>query len=271
MSRIADAFGDLKAKQRRALIPFVVAGDPDLETTLKIIQTLARDGADLIELGVPFSDPIADGPVNQRAAQRALAAGVSLADVLGLVRRARADVHQPIVLLSYYNPILQYGLTRFCADASSAGVDGVVIPDLPPDESEELMTTARPHGLDVIFLLAPTSTSERISFVAERASGFIYCISLTGVTGVRERLPEDIRDLVRGIKAKTRFPVCVGFGISTPEQARAVAEIADGIIVGSAIVALLESPSDRVGRLSRFVQDLRRALDAVVVGELRPS
>lgn len=270
MNRIEALFGKLKVDRRSALIPFVVAGDPDLETTLTVVQALARSGADLIELGVPFSDPIADGPVIQRAAQRALAAGVSLADVLGLVRKARADVRQPIVLLSYYNPILQYGLTRFCTDAAAAGVDGVVIPDLPPDESEELTTAAKSHGLDVIFLLDPTSTNERIGFVAERASGFIYCVSLTGVTGVRDRLPEDIRNLVQRIKARTQLPVCVGFGISTPGQAREVAEIADGVIVGSAIVALLESPTDRVGRLSRFVQELRDALDAVRVGEPRP-
>jgi len=271
MSTIAEAFKTLRHQRRRALIPFVVAGDPDLESTLKIVQVLEREGADLIELGVPFSDPIADGPVNQRAAQRALAAGVTLTDVLGLVRKARTDVHQPIVLLSYYNPILQYGLTRFCIDAVAVGVDGVVIPDLPPDESEELMAAAGSRGLDVIFLLAPTSTQERINFVAERASGFIYCISLTGVTGVRDRLPEDIRSLVQRIKARTEFPVCVGFGISTPDQAREVAEIADGVIVGSAIVALLESHSDRVGRLSLFMRDLRRALDDVGVGEPRTS
>jgi tryptophan synthase alpha chain len=270
MSRIAEAFKALRLQRRRALIPFVVAGDPDLDSTLQIVQALAREGADLVELGVPFSDPIADGPVNQRAAQRALAAGVTLTDVLGLVRKAREVVQQPIVLLSYYNPILQYGLTRFCTDAAAIGVDGVVIPDLPPDESEELMAAARSRGLDVIFLLAPTSTNERINFVTERASGFIYCVSLTGVTGVRDRLSEDIRNLVVRIKARTEFPVCVGFGISTADQAREIAEFADGVIVGSAIVALLESPSDRIGRLSRFVQDLRQALDTVRVGEPRP-
>ena len=271
MSRIAEAFRNLRAQRRSALIPFVVAGDPNLETTLRIVQAFARDGADLIELGVPFSDPIADGPVNQRAAQRALAGGVSLPDVLALVREARKDVQQPILLLSYYNPILQYGLTRFCIEASSSGVDGVVIPDLPPDESEELVASARRQGLDVIFLLAPTSTDERIEFVTKRASGFLYCVSLTGVTGVREHLPEDIRDLVHRIKGKTQLPVCVGFGISTPDQARQMAEIADGVIVGSAIVALLESSPGRPEHLSGFVQDLRRAIDSIRIGEVRPS
>lgn len=271
MSHIAETFARLRAEGQRALIPFVVAGDPDLDTTNEILQTLARAGADVIELGVPFSDPIADGPTNQRAAQRALANGVSLVDVLALIRKARAGVPQPVVLLSYYNPILQYGLRRFCADAVSAGVDGVVIPDLPPDESEELMAAARPGGLDTIFLLAPTSTEERIRLVAQRATGFIYCVSLTGVTGARERLPEDLRDLVRRIKASTELPVCVGFGVSTPEQARQVAEIADGVIVGSALVALLESAPDRLDTFDRFVRDLRRAVDSVRIGAPRPS
>ncbi len=270
MSRIPETFARLRAERQRALIPFVVAGDPDLEAINGILRTIARAGADLIELGVPFSDPIADGPIIQRAAQRALANGVGLADVLELVRKARADIRQPIVLLSYYNPILQYGLQRFCADAPSAGVDGIVIPDLPPDESEELLADARPRGLDVIFLLAPTSTDERIRFVAEQSSGFIYCVSITGVTGVRERLPEDVRDLVRRIKAVTPLPVCVGFGISTAEQARQVAEIADGVIVGSAIVSLLETSERRLERLEGFVSDLRRVIDAAQVGEARP-
>lgn len=271
MSRIAETFARLRAERQRALIPFVVAGDPDLDTTLDILRTLARAGADLIELGVPFSDPIADGPINQRAAQRALAMGVGLTDVLALVGKARADVRQPMVLLSYYNPILQYGLRRFCIDALSSGVDGVVIPDLPPDESEELLAAARPRKLDTIFLLAPTSTGDRIRFVAERSTGFIYCVSLTGVTGTRDRLPEDIRDLVRRIKSVTPLPVCVGFGISTPDHARQIAEIADGVIVGSAIVSLLETPERRLERLKAFVGDLRRAIDTVQVGEVRPS
>lgn len=271
MSRIAKTFERLRAQHRRALVPFVVAGDPDVQTTARIVDTLARAGADLIELGVPFSDPIADGPINQRASQRALSAGVTLAGVLDLVRKLREHLDLPVVLLSYYNPILQFGLARFCAEATAAGVDGVVIPDLPPDESDELVTAARLRGLDTIFLLAPTSTDDRVRLVAQRATGFIYCVSLTGVTGVRERLSEDVATLVKRITTMTSLPVCVGFGVSTPDQARQVAEVADGVIVGSAIVALLESPADRLKRLEEFVGSLRKAIDSVRVGEVRSS
>jgi len=261
MSRLTATFNRLRAAQRTALMPFVVAGDPDLATTGQVIGELARSGADVIELGVPFSDPVADGPVNQRAYQRALAGGVALRDVLGLVERARPAV--PVVLLSYYNPIVQYGVARFCADATHSGVDGIVIPDLPADEADELVAAARPVGLDTIFLLAPTSTDARIRLTAARSTGFIYCVSVTGVTGTRDRLPEEIRDLTGRIKGLTRIPVCVGFGVSTPDQARSVAEFADGVIVGSALVSMLEQPGDRVARLARFVRDLRQAIDAV--------
>lgn len=261
MSRLTATFDRLRAAQRTALMPFVVAGDPDLATTGQVISELALSGADVIELGVPFSDPVADGPVNQRAYQRALAGGVAIRDVLGLVGRARPAV--PVVLLSYYNPILQYGVARFCADATRSGVDGVVIPDLPADEADELVAAARPVGLDTIFLLAPTSTDARIRLTAARSTGFIYCVSVTGVTGTRDRLPEEIRELTGRIKGLARVPVCVGFGVSTPDQARSVAEFADGVIVGSALVSMLEQPGDRVARLARFVRELRQAIDAV--------
>lgn len=269
MSRIAATFDRLRGEHRQALVPFVVAGDPDLATTGQVVSALIRAGADMIELGVPFSDPVADGPINQRAYQRALGGGVTVPNVIEAVARARPTV--PVVLLSYYNPIMQYGVERFCADAGRAGVDGVVIPDLPADEADELVTAARQVGLDTIFLLAPTSTDARIRVVAGRSSGFIYGVSVTGVTGVRDRLPEEIRDLVARIKKVTRLPVCVGFGVSTPEQARRVAEIADGVIVGSALVSLLEQSGDRVARLEQFVRELRRAIDAVGAREAGPS
>ncbi len=267
MSRIARTFARLRTDRRRALVPFLVAGDPDLPTTAQAIDALARAGADLIELGVPFSDPVADGPVNQRASQRALANGVTLASVLELVRRMRGRVDLPVVLLSYYNPILHYGLSRFCTDATASGVDGVVIPDLPADEGDELIAAARPVELDTIFLLAPTSTDSRIRLVAQRSSGFIYCVSVTGVTGVRDPLAEGLSELVTRIRKASMLPVCVGFGVSTPEQARQVAEIADGVIVGSALVSLLEAPGDRVTRLSAMAAELRAAIDRVRVGE----
>lgn len=259
MSRIAATFARLRTAHRPALIPFVVAGDPDLNATDQVTRALISAGADVIELGVPFSDPVADGPTNQRAAQRALVAGTTVDDVLTLVRGVRSTV--PVVLLSYYNPIVQYGLSQFCTDAAAAGVDGIVVPDLPADEAADLIAAARPAGLDTIFLLAPTSTDARIRLVAERSTGFIYCVSVTGVTGVRESLPEDIRALVARIKQASPLPVCVGFGVSGPEQARRVAEVADGVIVGSALVSILEQPDDRIGRLTRFVHELRSAVD----------
>lgn len=271
MSRIAATFDRLRPAGRRAFVPFVVAGDPDLRSTEQAAHALARAGADLLEIGVPFSDPIADGPVNQRAAQRALKQGVTMRDVLGLARRMRPSLSVPVVLLSYFNPILQYGLDRICDDAVAAGIDGVVVPDLPPEEAGELVAAARPVGLDTIFLLSPTSTDERIRLIAERSTGFIYCVSLTGVTGVRERLSADLHGLVSRIKALTDTPVCVGFGVSTPAQAQEVARIADGVIVGSALVALLEQPEDRIGRLERFAGELKQAIVTVQVEEGRQS
>lgn len=267
MSRIAATFARLRSQHRIALIPFLVAGDPDLAATEQAAGSLARAGVDIIELGVPFSDPIADGPVNQRASQRALAGGVALSDVLDLVRRMRDRIDLPIVLLSYYNPILRYGLDRFCADAIGCGVDGVVIPDLPPEEADELVEAARRADLDTVFLLAPTSTDARIHLVAARSTGFVYCVSLTGVTGVRAHLSDEVRELVQRVKKVTRLPVCVGFGVSTPDHARQVAEVADGVIVGSALVALLEETGDPIPRLEQFAGELRRAIDAVRVVE----
>ncbi|HEV8355001.1 MAG TPA: tryptophan synthase subunit alpha [bacterium] len=261
MSRISATFAELRAAGRRAFIPFVVAGDPDLAATEHAAQALVRAGADLIEFGVPFSDPIADGPVNQRAGHRALLRGVTLADVLDLTHRLRPKVAVPVVLLSYFNPILQYGLNRFCADAASSGVDGVVVPDLPPEEADGIIAAARPAGVDTIFLLAPTSTDERIRLVAERSTGFIYCVSLTGVTGVRERVSADLGGLIARIKGLTSTPVCVGFGVSTPDQAREVARVADGVIVGSALVAVLEEDGDRITRLEHLAGTLRRGID----------
>lgn len=269
MSRIAAAFERLRADRRPAFMPFVVAGDPDLATTARVVETLVDAGADMVELGVPFSDPVADGPTNQRAYQRALAGGTHLDRVLELVAGLRGRVAIPIVLLSYYNPIMQYGHERFAADAVGAGVDGVVTPDLPPDEADALIAAARPAGLDTIFLLSPTSTDARIRLVAQRSTGFIYGVSLTGVTGVRDQVSGELAGLVRRIRAHTGLPVCVGFGVSTPEQVQQVGAVADGVIVGSAIVALLER-SDGVARLRELAAALRGALDGVTVGEAAP-
>lgn len=265
MSRLAQVFTQLRAAQKTALVAFVAAGDPDLATTAEEIGALIRGGADIVELGVPFSDPVADGPVNQRAYQRALARGVTLGDVLELAGRVRSVV--PLVLLSYYNPVLQYGVQRFCGESARSGVDGLVVPDLPPDEADDLITSARPAGLDTIFLLAPTSTDVRIRLAAARSTGFIYCVSVTGVTGVRDRVPEELHGLVRRIKTQSQLPVCVGFGVSTPQQARQIAGVADGVIVGSALVSLAEEPQDRLPRIEQFVRGLREALDALPARE----
>lgn len=209
MSRIASAFSALRGRGRRALIPFVMGGDPSLDATASFLNHFAESGADLLEIGVPFSDPIADGPINQRAAQRALARGVGLPDILELVAGARPRLVQPIVLLSYYNPILQYGLEAFCRRAAASGVDGIVVPDLPPEEGEPLRSAAGPHGIDVIFLAAPTSTDERLARVAACSHGFVYCVSLTGVTGVRASLAADVGELVARLRRQTTLPICV--------------------------------------------------------------
>ncbi|MGQ0548926.1 MAG: tryptophan synthase subunit alpha [Armatimonadota bacterium] len=263
MSRITAAFATLRERNRRALIPFAMGGDPSLEATEAFLTCFSESGADLLEIGVPFSDPIADGPINQRAAQRALATGVTLPDILDLVARVRPRLQQPIVLLSYYNPILQFGVDRFCAQAASAGVDGVVIPDLPAEEGGALRAAAQPHGVDVIFLAAPTSTDARLSLVAASSRGFVYCVSLAGVTGVRATLSADVGALIGRLRRHTSLPVCVGFGVSTPDHARQVAEVADGVIVGSAVVAVIERDgAAATAALAAFLRSLREGVDA---------
>jgi len=238
---IASAFARCRAERRAAFIPFLMAGDPDLATTERLLAALAEGGADLIELGVPFSDPIADGPVNQRAAARALAAGTTLSRVLELVARNRDKLGVPVVLFSYFNPIHARGVERFAEQAAASGVDGVLCVDLPPEEAAAEYTPAlAAAGVDPVFLLAPTSDRERIAAVDRAAAGFIYYVSRTGVTGERAELA---RELVRGVKRARRrvhLPLAVGFGISTPEQVAAVGEIADGVVVGSALVAEVE-------------------------------
>ena len=265
MSRIASTFAALRAQGRRALMPFLMGGDPTLEATEAFLMRFAESGADLLEIGAPFSDPIADGPVNQRAAQRALRAGATLPAILEMVAGVRGRLAQPIVLLTYYNPIYQLGLEVFCRRASAAGVDGVVVPDLPPEEGDPLRSTADRAGLDVIFLAAPTSTDERLARVAASSRGFVYCVSLTGVTGVRADLADDVGTLVARLKRQTALPICVGFGVSTPEHARQVAAVADGVIVGSAIVAIIERDGAAAGpALGEFVRGLRAGVDAAI-------
>jgi len=261
--RLAATFAALRERGERAFVPYFSAGDPSLAVTGKLVQEAARRGADIVELGVPFSDPLADGPVIQRATQRALAAGVTLPRVLELTRELRAETSVPLVLLTYYNPLLAFGLKAFCLTAVECGVDGVIVADLPPEESEPLRTLAESADLDLIHLVAPTSTPDRMRTIARVSRGFLYMVSLTGVTGARAELPAELSQHLRTLRGITTKPICVGFGISTPAQAEAVGRVADGVIVGSAIVQLIEryaTSSELVAQVGDFVASLKQPL-----------
>ncbi len=250
MSRIASQFARLRDRQEKALVAFVTAGDPFPEDTADIVVTLAEAGADIIELGIPFSDPLADGPTIQASSQRALDAGMTPPKVLEIVRQVRARSDVPLVLMGAWNPILQYGRERFAEDATSAGVDGTIMTDLTPEEAGEWKRVSAAAGLDTIFLLAPTSTPERMALVGKLASGFVYCVSRTGVTGARNEVPADLPALVEQIRVRAESPVCVGFGISRPEHVEAVCRYADGAVVGSALVDLLHRERENQQLLS---------------------
>ena len=255
MGRIADVFTSLKEQGKKGLIPYITAGDPDLATTEQLLVALSRAGATLIELGVPFSDPMADGPVIQRASERALKHGFGLQDILDAAARARAQIDTPIILFSYYNPLLQFGLKRLSQSVKDAGLDGILVTDLTPEESGEFEAELHAHGLDMIFLVAPTSTDERLRLVAERASGFIYAVSRAGVTGTRDAVSVEAEKLVNRVRQFSSLPVAVGFGISSAAQVADVHRYADAVVVGSAIVAEMErlegSPElvERIGNL----------------------
>ena len=262
-SRLDATFAALRARRERALVAYFTAGDPSLALTRKLVVEAARRGADVIELGIPFSDPLADGPVIQRATQRALAAGATLPRVLELVREMRGEVSAPLVFLTYYNPILAFGLKAFCRTSVEAGIDGVIVADLPPEESGPLRAESLPAGLDLIHLVAPTSTSERMRKIARASEGFIYLVSLTGVTGERTALAPELAQQLRALRAVTTKPVCVGFGIGTPEQAALVGHAADGVIVGSAIVRLVEQHAasrELLSRVGDFIAGLKAPL-----------
>ena len=244
MSRIEERFRELAGRGERALICFLTAGDPDLATSEEIVLELAAAGVDAVEIGIPFSDPLADGPSIQASSWRALEQGVTPRAALDLVRRVRARTELPLVLMTYFNPVQRLGIRWFAQEAASAGADGVIMTDLPPEEAGEWKSAAAEAGLDTIFLLAPTSTDERIARVAAIGSGFIYCVSRTGVTGARNELPPDVRDLVGRIRAATPGPVAVGFGVSSPEQVREISKWADGAVVGSALVDLIAAKRD---------------------------
>jgi tryptophan synthase alpha chain len=263
MSRLDATFARLRARGERALVAYVMAGDPSLADTRRIVVEAERRGADVVELGVPFSDPIADGPVVQRAGVRALAAGTTLARVLELVSTLRGQVSVPLVLMTYYNPVLAFGLKSFARTAVDAGADGVIVPDLPCEESEPLRAETEPAGLDMVQLVAPTSPPSRVKTIARVSRGFIYLVSLTGVTGERRELPADLAAQVRTLRAATTKPVCVGFGISTPEQSASVGRLADGVVVGSAIVRTVEAHAGTaalVERVGEFIAALKAPL-----------
>ena len=240
MGRIDDAFNDLSRRGGKGFIPFITAGDPDLGVTREILIEFAQAGTTVIELGVPFSDPMADGPVIQRASERALKHDVGLGDILGVVADVRRTMQTPIILFSYYNPLLQFGLERLAAEANVAGVDGVLVTDLSPEEAGEFETELRANDLDMIFLIAPTSTDERLKLVAQHARGFIYAVSRAGVTGVRTSVSAEAERLVNRMRKFSSLPIAVGFGISNAEQAQDVHRYADAVVVGSAIVAEIE-------------------------------
>ncbi|HPA94680.1 MAG: tryptophan synthase subunit alpha [Thermoanaerobaculia bacterium] len=264
MSAISETFARCRAEGRAAFVPFIVAGDPDLATTEELLSVLAEAGADLIEIGVPFSDPIADGPVIQAAGQRALAAGATLERILATIARVRGRLGVPLVLFSYANPILVHGAARFAEQAAASGVDGVLIVDLPPEEAAvEVSPALAEQGLDRILLLAPTSGPERIDLVAKAGSGFVYYVSRTGVTGEREALADELPRQLRAVRRRLRLPVVVGFGISTPAQVAAVAPLADGVVVGSALVRLLHDCRDEPERLALVAARARQLAAAV--------
>ncbi len=240
LTRISKRFAELRASAELGIVAYITAGDPSLDATLKYVLALAAAGADVIELGVPFSDPLADGPTIQRASERALKAGATLAGVLDLVRRIRQSSQVPLVLFSYYNPILQMGLEKFASAAASAGADGVLATDLTPEESEDYRRILAARHLDTIFLGAPTSTDERLAKIAACSSGFLYLISRTGVTGAKDALPDDLPSLIRRARSVTQLPIAVGFGISLPGHVSVLGGLADAAVVGSALVSEIE-------------------------------
>lgn len=262
MSRLAARFSVIQEEHSKALIAFITAGDPDLATTEEIILLLENSGADVIELGVPFSDPMADGPTIQRSSERALGSGTTLRDIITLVKRVRTRTEIPVILMGYLNQVYAYGYEGFCRDACEAGVDGVLLVDMPPEESSDLLVQARHYGLDVIFLLTPTSDPERIAAVERVGSGFVYYVTVTGVTGARTSVSTSLAEELARVRQSVTLPVMAGFGISTPEQASEVGKLADGIVVGSAIVKLFElySGKELKQQLGSYVAGLKQAL-----------
>ena len=265
-NRITGKFVELGKKGEKALITYITAGDPDLYTTKELVLSLLKAGADIIELGVPYSDPLADGPTIQLAAQRALKSGTNLQRIFQTVRELRGQTQIPIALMTYYNPLLKYGLENVAAHAAKAGVDGFIVPDLPLEESDDFKNLLTNLGLSLIQFVAPTSGPERISQIAEAADGFIYCVSLTGVTGVREGIPENLKGFMEIVRNATTKPLAVGFGISTPEQVAAISEFCDAVIVGSALVKIIGEKGKTPGMVEA-VYNLAQSLKSMLKGQ----
>ncbi|MBD2521842.1 tryptophan synthase subunit alpha [Nostoc sp. FACHB-133] len=266
MTSISNSFQTLRDRQQCALIPFITAGDPNLETTAQALRILDRNGADFIELGIPYSDPLADGPVIQAAATRALQKGTKLEQVLEMLQAVTPTLKAPIILFTYYNPILHRGIKTFLAQIAAVGVQGLVVPDLPLEEAEELIQTAASFGIEVILLVAPTSSKDRILAIARQSQGFIYLVSVTGVTGIRAQIQDRVKDLITDLRSVTDKPIGVGFGISGPEQAHQVMEWgADAVIVGSAFVKRLAegSPTERLQAVEKLCRELKAAITPV--------
>jgi tryptophan synthase alpha chain len=256
LSRIASVFTQAN---HTALIPYITVGYPNTAITLKVVSLLASSGCDIIELGIPFSDPLADGATIQQASYEALRKGVTPHLCLEVAQELRQQVEIPLVFMTYYNPVLKFGLEQFCSKCAEVGIDGLIIPDLPPEEGQELEKSTRSQGLDLIYLLSPASTEERIRLVVGKASGFIYLVSLTGVTGARDELPQELECFVSRVRKRTEKPLCIGFGVSTPEQARRISKVANGVIVGSRIIQLLDEDKS-LENIHSFIKCLREAL-----------
>jgi tryptophan synthase alpha chain len=256
VSRIASVFAKTGHK---ALIPYITVGYPDIEATLKAVPLMVANGADIIELGIPFSDPMADGATIQESSHKALQNGVNPLTCLDIARKLRQKTAVPLVFMSYFNPVFSYGLAKFCRDSARAGIDGLIIPDLPPEEGEPLESAAKEQGLDLIYLLAPTSTPERIKIVAAKSRGYIYLVSITGVTGARSNLSDNLEIFVNRVRRTAKQPLCVGFGISTPAQAKQISHIADGVIIGSKLIQLMKTDAS-LNSLQQFIRELRTSI-----------
>ena len=269
LGRLGEAMAKLRAKGVKAFVPYLTSGDPTMARTRELWRALARAGADVIEAGVPFSDPLADGPTIQRASQRALASGTTLAGVIAAVEAERAGLDARLVVFTYYNPVLSMGLAEFAARADAAGVDGVLVPDLVPEEAGPLGEALTPRGIDLVMLVAPTTPDERLRYIGERSPALVYAVSLTGVTGAREALDADLDAFMRRCRVAIRSPLVVGFGIATPAQAARVAALADGVVVGSALVRVVEETLAATGDTPEIVtriEEAARALAGVVKG-----